>query len=214
MSAIIAAFVDHPRMVITVMCLVLIALVEVAVYRAGGNATASRMKAIEVAAMLKSDSALGEAQAALVKVKDQNDSLRTYAASMVGVVATKRTAAALVTSRMELHGDTARVSTDTGVVAIPIPHDLTEQLTEMETVNDSLVAALDKQHEADAALIYGQARQISVDSTIQVQYRKQLAAAEARVAAAEAKPRHSAAVAFLGGVVTTLIGGIVVAVVF
>ena len=228
MSAIIAAFVDHPRVIIAVMCLALIALVEVAVYRAGGNAVATRMHTERVMAQLKTDSALAEAKAALVRVQDQNEvlhavsvSLRVKADSLSRTVAEAHTSANLVNSRLVIRGDTARVSTDSGVVEIPISEVLTRQLAQMQFVNDSLVHAMDRRHEADSSLVSGLTQensglrtQIGIDSVIKLQYRKQLAAVEQRAEAAEAKPKHSAAVAFLGGVVTTLIGGIVVAVVF
>ena len=214
MSAIIAAFVDHPRTIISVMCLVLIALIEVAVYRAGGNAVADKIHAEQVMAQRKSDSVMAGALSKLATVKAQNDSLRTRADSMPTVVATRRKSANLVNARLVLHGDTAQVATDTGIVAIPIPHDLTRQLAAMQTVNDSLVSALDREHEADTALVQGLTQQVAIDSTVQIEYRKQLAAAQARIAADEAKPKHSLALVFLGGAATALAGVITLAVVF
>ena len=227
MNTIVAAFVDHPRMIITIACLVLVALIEVAVYRAGGNAVAAKMQAAQVAAQRKSDSAMAVAQAALISVKHENDSLharndslRTRADSLAGVVATRRTSASLVNSRLALHGDTAQVATDSGVVSIPIPEVLTRQLAAMHMVNDSLVIAMDRRHEADSTLAHGLTAendglhvQIQLDSVVQLQYRKQLASVEAELAADEAKPKHSGAVAFLAGVSAALAGVVVLAVV-
>ena len=213
MNTIVAAFVDHPRMIITIACLVLVALIEVAVYRAGGNAVAARMQSEQAIAKHKSDSVMAWDFRQLASVKAQNDSLRTRADSLAGVVAHRRTSASLVNSRLVLHGDTAKVSTDTGVVAIPIPNVLTRQLAAMRLVNDSLVIAMDRQHEADTALIRGLTQQVAVDSAVQTEYRKQLASVEAELAADEAKPKHSGVVAFLAGVSAALAGVVVLVVV-
>jgi hypothetical protein len=112
-----------------------------------------------------------------------------------------------------LHGDTARVSTDTGVIAIPIPEALTRQLAADRLVTDSLISAMDRRHEADSAWAHsvtdennGLRTQIGLDSIVVYQYRKQLAAADARIAADEAAPKHSAVVAFLAGVGVALAG--------
>jgi len=213
MNTIVAAFVDHPKMIATVAVIILVALIEVAVYRAGGNAVAARMQSEQAIAKHKSDSVMAWDFRQLASVKAQNDSLRTRADSLAGVVAHRRTSASLVNSRLVLHGDTAKVSTDTGVVAIPIPNVLTRQLAAMRLVNDSLVIAMDRQHEADTALIRGLTQQVAVDSAVQTEYRKQLASVEAELAADEAKPKHSGVVAFLAGVSAALAGVVVLVVV-
>ena len=213
MNTIVTALVDHPRMIITIACLVLVALIEVAVYRAGGNAVAARMQSEQAIAKHKSDSAMAWDFRQLATVKAQNDSLRARSDSLASVVAHRRTSASLVNSRLVLHGDTAKVSTDTGVVAIPIPNVLTRQLAAMRLVNDSLVIAMDRQHEADTALIRGLTQQVAVDSAVQTEYRKQLASVEAELAANEAKPKHSGVVAFLAGVGTALVVVVVLVVV-
>jgi len=213
MNTIVTALVDHPRMIITIACLVLVALIEVAVYRAGGNAVAARMQSEQAIAKHKSDSVMAYSLGALLTVRRTNDSLRTRTDSLAGVVAHRRTSASLVSSRLVLHGDTAKVATDTGIVDVPIPNVLTRQLAAMKLVNDSLVIAMDRQHEADTALIRGLTQQIAVDSTVQTEYRKQLASVEAELAANEAKPKHSGVVAFLAGVGTALAGVVVLVVV-
>ncbi len=212
-AAILSALVDHPKAVITVLLVALTVLAGIGIYRAGENAQSAKDQAAAKVAERRADSAMAWDFRQLATVKAQNDSLRTRADSLPVVVAKKRTAASLVNSRLVLHGDTAKVSTDTGVVAIPIPDVLTRQLAAMRLVNDSLVIAMDRQHEADTALIRGLTQQVAVDSAVQTEYRKQLASVEAELAADEAKPKHSGVVAFLVGVGTALAGVVILVVV-
>lgn len=214
-AAILSALVDHPKTVITVLLLTLTVLAGFGIYRAGENAQSAKDQAAAKVAERRAAAAMAEALAKVAPIKRENDSLHVRNASLAArsdsldkVVATKRTQTRTVNDRLVLHGDTARVETDTGVAAIPIPHDLTRQLAAMQLNNDSLVIAMDRRHEADTTRILGLTEenaglrlQIEMDSSIDIDYRKQLAAAEARAAAAEAKPKHSLAAAFLAGVV-------------
>lgn len=215
-AAIISALVDHPKTIIVALSLALTVLLGFGIYRAGESAQSAKDQAAAKVAEARADSAMAIALARVAPIKRENDSLHARNASLAvrsdsldKVVATNRTRARTVNDRLVLHGDTARVATDTGVVAIQIPHDLTRQLAAMQLNNDSLVIAMDRRHEADTTRILGLTEenaglrlQIEMDSTIGVDYRKQLAAAEARVAAAEAKPKHSLAAAFVAGVLT------------
>lgn len=222
-AAVLSALVDHPKAVITVLLLALTVLAGFGIYRAGENAQSAKDQAAAKVAERRADAAMAEALAKVAPIKRENDSLHVRNAGLavksdsaqhaVDEAQERRTK---INGRLVLHGDTARVQTDTGVVVVPIPELLTKQLAQMKLVNDSLVAAMNRQHEVDATRILGLTEenaglrlQIEMDSSIGVDYRKQLAAAEARAAAAEAKPKHSLAAAFLAGVVAG--GGAIVA---
>jgi len=228
MSAIIPALVDHPKMVITFACVVLVTLLGFGIYRAGENAQSAKDQAAAKVAERRAESAMAEALAKVAPIKRENDSMHVRNAGLAlksdsaqHVVDEARARKTTARGRLVLHGDTARVQTDTGVIAVPIPVELTKQLAQMNLVNDSLVAAMDRRHEVDTTRILGLTEenaglrlQIEMDSSIDVDYRKQLAAAEARTAEAEAKPKHSDAVLFLAGVATALAGVAAVAAVF
>jgi hypothetical protein len=228
LSAIASALVDHPRVIIVVLLLALTVLLGVGIYRAGESAQFARDQAAATVAEARTNSAMASALAKLAPLKRENDSLhvrngslQVRAAQLDTIVETRRGRARTVNDRLVLHGDTAQVATDSGVVPVTIPEVLTRQLAAMQLNNDSLVIAMGRLHKADSTAALGLAEensglrlQIEVDSSIDVDYRKQLAAAEARAASAEVRPKHSAAVAFLGGVVVALAGVVTVVAVF
>jgi len=205
MAAIIAALVNHPRVIIISAAIALLMFGAYALYRAGERHATTQMQAASAIVAHSADSAIALATGKLLTVKRENDSLRTKADSMNHIVAEKHTAANLVNDRLVLHGDTATIKTDTGVVAVPIPEILTKQIALMVLNNRALQAAQDRRHEADSALVVGLTVQVHVDSAMDVAYRKQLAAIEARAAADEAKPQPPRLVWFLTGVATTAV---------
>jgi len=226
MTAIIAALVNHPRVVSVVACIALLVLGGFALIRLGEQRATTKMQATTEIAQRRADSAMATTQAALVPVRHENDSLRavsaslrTRAESLSRAANERRTAANIVQSRLVLHGDTARVSTDTGVIAIPIPEALTRQLAADRLVTDSLISAMDRRHEADSAWAHsvtdennGLRTQIGLDSIVVYQYRKQLAAAEARAAAAEAKPHRTFSAGVIAGALVAVVARVAVAV--
>lgn len=212
-DAVLNVLANHPRVVITLACIALLALGGWSLYRAGERSATDRMQRAAVVIQQHADSAIAGTTAKLTAVKARNDSLRARDDSLQVVVAKRRTSAALVKSRVTLHGDTARVATDTGAIDVPIPDVLSRAMAAVTLTNDSLVIALDRQHEADATLIRGLTQQIALDSTVVASYRKSLAAAEARIAADQAAPKHSRLTWFLAGAgsVAVVIAGVAVA---
>lgn len=144
-----------------VITLVLVAVVVIAAafwvtYRAGARQGATNERVTSLEASRK---AIATSVADVARAKDsvarQNDSLHTANValharndSLAREVAASRAAALVVRARLVVQHDTAAVATDTGVVRIPIPAVLAQQLTAERASMDSSYRALERHQDS------------------------------------------------------------------
>lgn len=182
MTAILALFVDHPRAVSIVAALVLLTLLGFGIYHAGER---HRAQADAVAQLetnrVAARNATAEVLRAIAPVKAENDSLRARDVSLSRLANEKHTAANVVNDRLHVKGDTASVTTDTGVVKLAIPELLAREIANGKLATDSAFGAMDRRHDNDVALISGLTTQIQLDSVAQSRYRAELSAAQAEI---------------------------------
>jgi len=196
MTAILALFVDHPRAVSIVAALVLLTLLGFGIYHAGERhrAQADAVAQLETA-RVTARNATAEALRAIAPVKAENarlhaenDSLHARGVSLEKIANERHTAANLVNDRLHVKGDTASVTTDTGVVHLVIPELLAKEIANGKLATDSAFGAMEHQHQNDVDQIAGltaerdgQTTQIQLDSVVQNRYRAELAAAQAEI---------------------------------
>ena len=183
-------------------------------------------EAVTHAATVARAEATAEAIRAVNVVKAQNDSLHarndslaTRNEALTHASNTKLTSARLVNARLSVKDDTASVTTDSGIVRVPVPHVLAAQLAAERMATDSAFSAMEHKIQSDDDRIAGLVNendglhtQIQLDSVVQNRYRAEVAAAIAETDAAnkQARPRFSFVQGAVVGVLGTL-GAIVIA---
>ena len=187
-------------------------------------------QATTAAVLAARDSVTVSALRAIVPVKAQNDSLHAENAALklandsLSGEATKQLArATTVLKRLTVKADSVTITTDSGVTTFGVPHLLAATLAAQRVVMDSAFRAFEAARASDSTVIAGKDReiagltnQIALDSTVVLDYRKQLAAADSATDAATklARPRFSAAQGAALGAIGTLGSLLILALVF